>query len=390
MLTEQSNQTHPVICTRTGIVVASLSVLKVAGHVPYLSQWKHTQALHPLFSLEPTALLSFARNTWHNFCTISQEEAADPVLTAKQEMLLRVTALAILHQMSEVEQTTVWVPTLQEVYINWTSLLQLSYWKNYLESKRFHFPDVRISKNNEGIDLTGYIQDCWAIKKSYETKVIEAVELEKIKSAETALKALRDEVGGKTPRSKKLLWRWFLAHIPSRYARDTEGWMWELFDAETEAEISEFTIADIDLFEEIFLCEIPTGSSISAAFLDRIAHKREMLESKFQTFEILVPDSIAAGKADGSISAIMPVASQFESRAKFLVATARWKLAHTDQTKHRDAATKLQSTVTVNPIFVPDIGAFLPSREEDEEEDLGPLFDISTKGDEPITGENEE
>lgn len=383
----ESKQIHPIICTRTGITVAALSVTKIAGHVPFLSQWQHTQALHPIFSLEQVALLQFARNCWSNFCALSQEEAGNAAVTDKQELLLRVTALAIVHQMSDVDQTIVWLPSLQEVYTNWTSLMQLSYWKNYLESKRFKFPDLRISKNNKGIDLTGYIQDCWAVKKAYETRVRDSIEAEKVRSAEIALKGIRDDVTAKTPKSKKLLWRWFLAHIPARYERDTAGWMWELFDAETESEISEFTMADIDLFEEIFLCEVPTGSSISAAFLERLRHKRKILETKFEAFEIMVPDSITAGIADGSISTVEPKPGDFDTKVKYMVAMAKWKLAHTDQNKHREAAIAKQQAITVSPTFIPNIDDVL-GRTDDDTDDLDSL-DLG-HNDDNITGTLEE
>lgn len=382
----ESSQLHPIICSRTGVTVAALSVLKVAGHVPFLSQWKNTQALHPIFSLEPTALLQFARNTWSNFCALTQEEAADPKLTSKQEQTLQITALAIVHQLSDVDQTIHWIPSLQEVYTNWTSLMQLSYWKNYLDSQRFRFPDLRISKNNKGIELTAYIQDCWAVKKAYETKVREGVEEEKLRLAEIALKGIRDDVTSKTPKSKKLLWRWFLAHIPARYERDTAGWMWELFDAETEQEICEFTMADIDLFEEIFLCEIPTGSSISATFLERLRHKRKILENRFEAFEILVPDAIAEGVADGTISAAEPKPHEFTTRTLYIIAHAKWRLGHSDQTKHRDAAIAKQQSITVKPTFIPDINELLPTG--DDEDDSLDGVDLGSN-DDNITGEFE-
>jgi hypothetical protein len=376
----ESKQVHPIICTRTGITIAALTVTKVAGHVPYLSQWKHTQALHPLFSLEPVALLKFGRNVWTNFCELTQEEASDPQITTKQETLLRVTALAILHQLADVDQTIHWMPTLQEVYTNWTSLMQLSYWKNYLESKRFKFPDLRISKNNKGIDLAGYIHDCWLVKKGYETRVQEAVEQEKLRSAEIALKGIRDDVTSKTPKSKKLLWRWFLAHIPAKYERDTAGWMWELFDAETEAEISEFTMADIDLFEEIFLCEVPTGTSISSAFLARLSYKRKLLETKFETFEILVPQQIAEGVADGSIGLEEPKLADYATKVQFIMAHAKWKLAHTDTSKHRDLAAAKQGKISVTASFIPNIDALLNRVPDEEEEDATTVADLGAIG----------
>jgi hypothetical protein len=349
----QSTQHHPLICQHSGLAIGSLVLIKVAGHVPMLSQWKQTQALHPIFSLESGALLSFARNAWNNFCSLSPEEAANVQITDKQEKILQVTALAMVHQLGDVKQDYPWLPSIQEVSACWSSLIQLSYWKNYLESKRFRFPALRISKFNKGIDLQAYLQDCWQVKKDYESKVREAVEQEKIAAAEAALASLRNDLVTKAPKSKKLLWRWFLAHIPQRYSRDTEGWMWELFDAETEAEISEFTIADIDLFEEIVLCEIPTGSSVSHAFLERLAHKRKILTNRFHTFEILVPTIIAEQKASGEISEKEPLPQDFPSRVKYLVAHSKWKLAHSDMTKHRKAAENLQDTVTVDASFKP-------------------------------------
>lgn len=378
-------QIHPLICQRTGLTLGSLTVITVAGHVPFLSQWKDTQALHPLFSLESGALLKFAHNAWTNFCNLTVEEATNAQLTDKQEKILQVTALSLLHNLSEVRQDTVWLPTIQEVSSCWSSLLQLSHWKNYLESKRFRFPAVRISKFNKGIDLQSYLQDCWQVKKDYESKVREGVEAEKLASAEKALVALRNDLVTKAPKSKKLLWRWFLAHIPQRYARDTEDWMWDLFDAETEAEISEFTIADIDLFEEIVLCEIPTGSSVSHAFLERLAHKRKVLTTRFHTFEILVPQIVQDQKDSGEISETQPVLSDYPSKVAFLIATAKWKLAHTDVNKHRDAAEKVQQMITVRPSHIPDISEFMTVRStEDDEDDLGPLFDRSKS--EPIIG----
>lgn len=372
-------QVHPLICQYTGLTLGTLSVITVAGHVPLLSQWKETQSLHPIFSLQPGALLKFARNSWYDYCSLTPEELLEEEKTEQREKTLRVTTLALLHSISTVTQDFPWLPSIQEVSSCWSSLLQLSQWKITLESPRFRFPSLRISRFNQGIDLQAYIQDCWKVKKDYESKVREAVEQEKLASAEAALVALRNDLVTKAPKSKKLLWRWFLAHIPSRYSRDTEGWMWDLFDAETEQEISEFTIADIDLFEEIVLCEIPTGSSVSHAFLERIAHKRKVLTNRFHTFEILVPSMIEAGKADGSIGTEEPKLSDFPNKIKWMIAHSKWKLAHSDLTKHRRAAERDQKEVTVKPSYIPKLPDFTSTVLSDDS-DIGPLFDRTAEG----------
>lgn len=343
-----SAQQHHLICQRTGVVVASINVLRIAGHVAYLRQWKDNQAFHPLFSLEFGALLNFCRSSWSYFCAITPEQAADKSFTDKQEKTLQIAALALLHQIADVDQTIQWLPGIDEVYSCWTSLIQLAGWRLHLDSNRFQFPALRISKNNKGVSMHAFLHDCWECKKSYETRVRESAEAEKLRNAEEAMVAIRDDIVKKSPKSKRLLWRWFSAQLPSKYSKDLEGWMWELYDAETDKELDEFTIADIDLFEDIFLVEIPTGSSISHAFLERLNNKRAKLEDKLKSFEIMMPQSIVAEKAAGTISAEMPtLASCDHNKVKFMIAMAKWRLAHTDINKSLDKETERQNTVSV-------------------------------------------
>ena len=79
----------PLVCQFTGVTCGSLTLATTAGYLPLLGQWKQQQVLHPLFSLEQTALLNVAKNNWIRFCGFSSEEAADAVLTDKQEKLLQ-------------------------------------------------------------------------------------------------------------------------------------------------------------------------------------------------------------------------------------------------------------------------------------------------------------
>lgn len=386
-----NTQSHIINCNYTGIPVASVNVLKVAGHIPYLAQWKETQAYHPLFSLSHSALLNYSKSLWAHICSLSAEDSVGPK-AEKSETLLRVATLALLHHLADVEQTTVWMPSLQAVSTNWKSLLELSYWKLNLESVRFKFPKLRISKFNNGISLSAFIEDCWACKKEYDSHKKTLSEEAAAKAAEDALLSIRGEIAGKAPKSKRMLWKWFVAHMPSRYSKDLDGWMFEIWDAETESEISEFTMADIDLFEEIFLCEVPTGSSISHAFLERISNKRKVLENKFHTFEILVPESIAEQKEAGTIATEEPKLADFPSKVQFIIAHAKWKLAHTDLNKHRDLEITRQQTRTVTASHIPDITEFLTSREEatadTDTEDLG--IDTSSAHDNDVTGTFEE
>lgn len=373
LATEQTKRYMvPLVCSRTGITMGSLATIAVAGHMPLLGQWKDTQILHPFFSLTPVALLQFARNSWLRFCALKPEEATDELVVAKQEQQLRVVALCMLHNLTEVRQDVPWMPEFKDVVANWTGLMRICYWKAYLDSERFRFPQIRISKLERDVDLRSFIQLCFQRKKDYETNVNDRIEEEKLKLAEKAMKDGFDAIAKGKPRSIKLLWRWFVANMPARYKKDLEGWMWELFSA-TEHDILDFTVRDIELFEEIFLSEVPSGSSISHAFLDVLRGKHALISQHFETYEIMIPNSIAEQVASGEIAAAgpRPVLSDYPSKVAWMVACAKWDLAQGSR-KHRDAAVQRQKTETVVPSFRPKlvIGAQpedIPETEEDEE-----------------------
>lgn len=367
----------PLVCGRTGITCGVISTLTVAGHMPLLGQWKDTQVLHPIFSLQPVALLQFARNSWLRFCALTAEETADEKLVAAQELQLRVAALAMLHNLTEVRQDHPWMPEWKDVAANWTSLLSICYWRAYLDSERFKFPQIRISKLEKDVDLRSFLQLCWDRKKHYELAISDLVEEEKNKVAEKALVAIRDSIAGKRPLSVKILWRWFAANMPARYNKDMavpDGWMWELFNA-TEKTVFDYTVRDIELFEEIFLSECPTGSSMSHAFLEILRGKHHLLTQHFETYQILVPDTITAAVADGSLDAspeAEPKLSDFATKVQWFRAHAKWKLAQPSARRHRDAEVLRQKNHTVDASFIPRFKLFESDDDELQVDEIDP------------------
>lgn len=367
---QHKKYTIHLTCSRTGLVVGTFNTIAVAGYQPLLGQWKNTQVLHPLFSLSPVALLQFSRNAYVRFCALTPEEAADGSVIARQEQLLRVASLCMLHNLTEVRQDIPWMPEWTEVADNWTSLIALSYWRAYLDSERFRFPAIRISRFERGIELRPYLELCWQRKKEYENGVKDRGEKELAAIAERALINIRDALSGMRPLSTKILWRWFEQNMPERYQKDLVGWMWELFSA-SEKTVNEFTLRDVDLFEEIFLTECPTGSSISHAFLEVLRSKRALLESRLETFEILVPqvvqDAVASGEIDVSVA---PKREDFPSQVAYIIAMSKFRLAQPSMTKHRDKEINRQQTViTVNPSFVPKFSPYQEAIAEDEGEE---------------------
>ena len=314
-------------------------------------------ALHPYFQLSPVALLHFSKNTWLRYCAFDIAEGADEGLTGQQEKSLRIAALAMLYHLADIKQDLPWLPDWNEVYNQWSSLMALSYWKAYLDSARFRFPAIHISKLEAShFSLKAYLQECWNVKKSYETTVNERIEIEKLKAAEEATIALRAELAGAKPTSNRQVWRWFVANLPKRYSKDIETWMPELFFSKGE-EVSEYTLADIKCLEDIMLVECPIGTSISHAFREILEKKRQYIAARIETFEILIPETIATDKASGEIPPEEPKLADYPKRVLWMIAHAKWKLAHTDMLARMAAAgtKKDQDRRTVSASFVPEL-----------------------------------
>lgn len=354
-LATQQNKKYlvPMVCKRTGLTVGAISLITVAGTQPLLGQWKDTQVLHPMFSLGHVALLQFARNSWIRFCALTAEEAADNEVVEQQEQQLRICTLAMLHNLTEFKQELPWMPEFTDVVANWQGLMSICYWRAYLDSQRFKFPSLRISKFEKTIDLRAFLKLCFDSKKRYENNLSDLIEEEKSRVAEAAMKRIQDAVGGKHPISIKMLWRWFVSQMPARYKKDLDGWMWELFTA-SEKDVLDFTIRDIELFEEIVVTEVETGSTVSKAFLDVVRSKHTLLSNHFQAYEIIIPDSIKEQVENGEIVVTEePKLADYPSRVKWFVAHSKWQLAQPSAQKHQAAERARQETESVPVSFIP-------------------------------------
>lgn len=277
---------HPISCALSGVAIGTLEFVTCAGHVPYLSHWDNMTALHPIFSLPMNKRLAFARHEWNRLAKASEDEET----TKTEDLHLRVTFLAVLHSLDSINQTAPGLPAIHIVQSQMNRLFALAYWKHYLESKRFAFPEFKINKanlNDKFENLHHYLDACFAIKEDYETKVEEAVEKEKLAAADRALKALRDS--WITPTSNKALWRWVKAHMPSRYEADAQGWMSTLFLG-NQSTVLDFDSDEVDLMQQIIEGECPAGTGIMKAVRDRIEWIKTVQSDHREAFTVNFED----------------------------------------------------------------------------------------------------
>lgn len=320
---------QPIFCQYSGIRIGVLEFLTTAGTLPYLTSWNDTVCHHPVFAMQYSRLLKFAKDEWQRLAQLEEPRETETET-------LRVAYLAILYGMTTIKQDCPGIPPWHIVQNTMAGLFNLAGWKFFLESKRFRFPFLHLSKLNDNLNfenIGNYISACFECKSDYETRVQELVEQEKIRSAEAALQTLRD--GWIVPTSKKMLWQWIKAHLPEKYSADAQGWLGTIFLG-TDSTIREFEKEDIELACEIIESSCPVGTGIMPAVRERLKKISHAWEQHHEAWEI-VEDKPSLFVNGAPIltehPGEEPKETEHATRGKYLQAHARWQLAMKQWTK---------------------------------------------------------
>jgi hypothetical protein len=320
-----------------------MELIQQAGKLPYLAQWHDSVAYHPLFSLSQNQLLSWTRKNWNQLFRETIDRSS-PL----QRQQFGIAFMAILHSMKCIEQSVPALPGFDSVMTNMQRLLELAYWYNFLDSKRFKFPTLRINKINSNAnlkDIGTYLDVCESVKHDYETNKNTAREEAKLEAARRAEKAVRNS--HVRPISKKMLWNWFLSSMADSNSKKYTLPEWQEWKEDSaklwlasESSQLQYALEDVDTIEEVFLEVCSLGTSVSNAFKVELGKIRTNISNHLKIFDIdwtaTIKDSNfkrvdEAGEeiiSDGPPEpGEKPTQLQFFSRVDFIRAEAKWTLA---------------------------------------------------------------
>lgn len=338
-----SMHTYTLTCAYTGVPIASFSLIMQAGKLPYLAQWRDSLAIHPLFSLNQRALLSWTRRNWNSKFKEAALEHASPI----ERQQFQIAFVAILHSLGSVRIESPCLPLFETVSANMQRLLELAYWQNYLESKRFRFPTLRVSRANSNTflgNVSDYLNICESVKKDWESSKDALAEEAQVEAARRAEKSVRSSHVRAV--SKRALWNWFLSCLlasnKKRYTLpEWEEWKTDahkLFFATENNQLS-YTTDDVDDIIDVAMGECPIGNVISHAFFGELNKIRENIKEHNELFEVDWSATLGAGiqrtdeagnvksiPAEPSNPGVEPTPGAFFSRLEFLKAQAKWKV----------------------------------------------------------------
>lgn len=325
-----------------------MNLIQQAGKMPFLSQWKDSQAFHPLFSLPQQQLLAWTRKNWNS---IFRSSALDHI-TDIQRQQFQIAFMAILHSLNCIDQQIPALPDFHTVNTNMQRLLELAYWYNYLDSKRFKFPTLRINKLNGNRalqDIGVYFDICDSVRADWSRSKEAKFEDAKLEAARRAEKAVR----GSHVRavSKKALWNWFLSSMQNENSKKYALPEWVEWKEESaklwfasENQQLQYSCDDVNSIEEVFLTVCTLGTTVSHAFTTELTKIRDNISNHQKVFEIdweatmrpKVSRTDGVGNLIGSsdIANTSPDAPgkepqlhEFRSRSEYIRAKAKWDIA---------------------------------------------------------------
>jgi len=313
-------------CTLTGTPIGSLTLYQVAGVLPYLGLWRDSTAHHPIFAMPTHRLLAFARGEYQRLIKRSKDEEATEV----EECTLRICFVAVLHTFGRVRQDAPAMPPIEVVQQWMPRLFKLAYWKHYLNSARFQFPEWRLNavNANEKMQNVGYyIEACEELRRDYELGKKSLAEEAALRATEEAMKKLRST--WIAPVGKKALWKWCAAHLAdSKYALDAQKWMGDLFLGSSrtildwEDEKSQ-TLEAIKLLQDYILDACPGGNIIMHAVQERIEEIRKLVLDHVEAFTV---DLGEWARPELEVADPEPQLTDFPSKVHWIRAHAQWNL----------------------------------------------------------------
>lgn len=342
-------ETHSlsIYCHRTGVLIAHMDLIQQAGKMPYLSQWKDSVAYHPLFSLSQRQILGWTRKNWDRIFKDATIEQVSPI----QQQQLCIAFMAVLHTLDSIDQQHPALPSFQTVIVNMQRLIQIAYWHNVLDSSRFKFPTLKITKLNNNYtlrDIAAYLAICESKKKDWESSKEAKLEEEKTEMARRAEKA----VAGSHIRavSKKHLWNWFIASIADSNGRKYQLPEWQEWKTDSEklwfasdtTILSHYSLDDIQSIEEVYYCDCEIGSAVSHAFTKELERIKALLLNHEKIFSIdweatMKPKAVRVDQAGNPIGSsvmsdkincpdpgVRPTPAMFSTKLEFLKAQAKW------------------------------------------------------------------
>lgn len=313
----------PLKCSLSGIPLGKfVPSVGLAVATPYVTAWKQTAFLHPVFSLKLSEVLHRSEACWN------LEKSGTRTFPTQHKQLL---FLAMLHASGCIKQDVPGLPAPKTTETFFMQVFEVLTWKYEMATDRIAFPKLHIWKGadreHSGDLFTGvpaWLDACKSARAEYENVSRTRMNAAKAKAKELAMRSIRKSMYQDV--SMRRLWNWIKAQVPQSTLENNPD-LEQLFFAE-ESQIHNWQAEDIEALEDLLLTHCETGNSVSFEVSKRIRQLADWRKTYFDTFEIVMPEQFTEHKGKPE-----PRPEQYTSRAAYLVAHAKWKLGNRESDK---------------------------------------------------------
>lgn len=333
---EKDKFSIPLVCSLSGLFLGKFIPSNgLAVATPYVTAWKQTAFLHPIFSMKLPELIHRANACWN------LEKSGTRTFPMQHKQLLM---LAMLHASGCIKQDVPALPSPKLVEVHFMSVVEMLGWKQEVNSDRLSFPRLHIWKGAAKEDeaslfgnVPNWLRACADCKDDYENIVRTRQKAAKVKARELALKSIRKSAYADI--SLKRLWNWVTTQVPQMILENNPD-LEQLFFCE-ESQIHNWQKEDIEAIEDLVLSHCELGNSISHEVSKRIRLLAEWRATYYDTFEIVV-ETTAFDALRGTPE---PTPGSFPTRGAYLVAHARWKLGNKEKVQRAEEKQKMEDSL---------------------------------------------
>ena len=309
----------PLICARSGVFIGKFyPSVGLASTQAYVSAWKETAFLHPIFSWSLGTLLHRATACWN----LEKTGTRQYPMREKQLMFL-----AMLHSSGCIRQDIAALPSPKVVEIHFPRLIELLSWKNDQGTTRLQFPRLHVWKGAVGEDeknpfgnVLAWIAACESVRDEWENLVREGQKKAKSQAQALAMRNIKRAMYQDI--SLRRLWNWITTQVPGSVLESNSDLQQLFFTSEDQ--INVWTAEDIEALEDLIIQYCELGNSVSFEVMKRTKQLMNWHQIYYDTFEIIInTDMFSAHKGTPE-----PKQSDFSTKAEYLVTMARWKLGN--------------------------------------------------------------
>jgi hypothetical protein len=313
-------------CRISGIPLFAAKPLVSFSLAPHIFSQIAPDLVHPYYKLSLSQLLDKAVRYIH-----SEDQTQRPP---------RILFSALAHALGHIKQGSPGLPSATVVAASFNRLVELAAWKHNL-AKTCKFPDLhltRVNANEQWQNIAVWIDNCFEIRREWETRVRKYKNEQEIEAAQHALKAIRDEVYVNLDIKK--LWNWIALQLDASGTATGRIETFRQLFLYGDINVELWTIDDIEDLQEAVLMHCDVGNSIMFAVNKIITNLRIVIRDFYSSFVVLddfdasdsdsnIPDIIR--DADRQIAALgtlppSPQRSAFSTATAHAVAQAKWNI----------------------------------------------------------------